>query len=169
MLKKIEVFGINDKRGRVETSTDPYQLPEGLKEPAQCRHCQAVYHNKRWQATAGADFSPRGVTLVVCPACRKAEEGYVQGVLTLRGDYVWDHETEIRNVLRHAEERCHERNPVERIMRIDRDGDALVVETTAEKLAEQLGRALHKSLRGELQIQWSAGHEVCRVNWARES
>lgn len=168
MQKNVEVFGINDKRGRVETSTDPYRMSEGLKEPARCRICQAVYHNKRWQA-ASSDMGESEARLVVCPACRKAEEGYVQGVLTLRGDYVLEHEDEIRNVLQNAELHSTERNPMERIMRIDRDGDMLVIETSAERLAEQLGRALHRSLHGELKIQWSADHDVCRVNWQRDA
>lgn len=168
MQKQVNVFGINDKRGRVATTADPYLQAEGLKGPMRCRHCQAVYHNKRWQA-AGNDVPQAQAALVTCPACRQAGEGYVQGVLTLRGSYLQEHEAEVRNVLQHAELRCVERNPLERVLRIDRREDALVIETTAEKMAERLGRALHRALRGELQIQWSGGHEVCRVNWERDA
>ena len=53
-------------------------------------------------------------------------------------------------------------------MRMDRDGDDLVIETTEEKLAEHLGRALHKSHQGELKVVWADDHSRCRVTWQRE-
>lgn len=166
MQKDVGKFGISDKRGRVETSPDPYLPLEGLKEPAYCRDCHAVYRNKRWQlGTPGT--SDTGLVETVCPACRKTAEGYAQGVMTLSGDYLWKHEAEILNMLRHAEERVRAKNPLERILRMEREGEALVIETTAEKLVEHLGRALHKAHRGELRVNWGDGHEVCRVNWER--
>jgi hypothetical protein len=36
--------------------------------------------------------------------------------VTLRGDYVWDHEEEIRNILTNEEEKAMAKNPLERII-----------------------------------------------------
>ncbi|AMV73875.1 BCAM0308 family protein [Desulfuromonas carbonis] len=170
MTRDVRKFGINDKRGRVKTSTDPYLPGEGLKEPAVCRSCAAFYRNKRWyldpqeleRLRASAE-----VHEVTCPACQKIAEHYPEGVVTLRGTYLWNHEEEIRNILRNEEGRAMAKNPLQRIIRMEREGEDLIIETTEEKLAEHLGRALHKAHHGDLQVSWSDDHAICRVTWER--
>jgi NMD protein affecting ribosome stability and mRNA decay len=170
MQKDVRKFGISDKRGRVKTSADPYIPEEGYREVAVCEKCHALYRNKHWYldakayeaARAGGDFHR-----VTCPACQKITGHYPEGVVTLRGGYVWDHEEEIRNILRNEESKAMAKNPLERIIRMEREGDRMVIETTEEKLAEHLGRALHKAHQGELQVSWSEEHSRCRVTWER--
>jgi NMD protein affecting ribosome stability and mRNA decay len=170
MQRDVRKFGISDKRGRVKTSADPYIPEEGPPALSLCESCHALYHNKRWYldveafeaAKAGGDFH-----WATCPACQKIAERYPEGVVTLRGDYVWDHEEEIRNILKHEEERAMAKNPLQRIIRMEREGNDLVIETTEEKLAEHLGRALHKSHQGDLKVSWTEEHSVCRVTWER--
>jgi NMD protein affecting ribosome stability and mRNA decay len=163
-------FGISDKRGRVKTSADPYILEEGFKEPALCESCHALYRNKRWYLDPEEFAAVRGdpsVHQVVCPACQKIAEHYPEGVVTLRGAYLWDHEEEIRNILHNEEDKARAKNPLERIIRMDREGDELVIETTEEKLAEHLGRILHRAHHGALNIAWDQDHDLCRVTWER--
>ncbi len=170
MKSEIRKFGISDKRGRAVTRLDPYIAEAGLREPARCLDCGALYRNKRWSAagevgSAGrmdGDFSPTS-----CPACRKMAEGFAEGVVTLGGAYLWAHEGEILNILRNEEHRAMARNPLERIMRMEREGDELIIETTEEKLAEHLGRTLRRAHRGELHVSWDADHDFCRVRWQR--
>jgi NMD protein affecting ribosome stability and mRNA decay len=170
MQKDVRKFGISDKRGRVKTSSDPYIPEEGPPALSLCESCHALYHNKRWYldvaafeaAKAGGDFH-----WVTCPACQKIAERYPEGIVTLRGDYFWDHEEEIRNILKNEEEKAMAKNPLERIIRMEREGNDLVIETTEEKLAEHLGRALHKAHQGELKVSWTEEHSVCRVTWER--
>ncbi|MDW7643993.1 MAG: BCAM0308 family protein [Desulfuromonadales bacterium] len=171
MQKDVGKFGISDKRGRVKTSSDPYIPEEGRKEPSLCSGCKAVYKNKRW--TFDPDFyetasKDSGSHWVTCPACQKIEQKYAEGVVTLRGSYLWEHEEEIRNILKNEETRAMAKNPLERIIQISRQDDALVVETTEEKLAEHLGRALHKAHQGEINVSWTEDHARCRVTWERE-
>ena len=170
MQRNVDKFGFSDKRGRTLTSPDPYLPEAGLKEPALCQSCQAVYRNKRWQldvATAGQLAHDPAAHWVTCPACQKVAERYPEGILTLRGSYLWNHEAEIRNILDNAVARLSSRNPLERIIRMQRTDDALVIETTDNKLAEQLGRSLQKAHSGELQIDWQGAPVVCRVQWER--
>lgn len=170
MTRDVRKFGISDKRGRVKTSADPYLPEEGLKEPSVCQSCHALYRNKRWY------LDPQEVSRleaagslhqVTCPACQKIAEHYPEGVVTLRGGYLWDHEEEIRNILRNEENKAMAKNPLQRIMRMEIEGTDLVIETTEEKLAEHLGRALHKAHQGELQVSWADDHSICRVLWER--
>lgn len=170
MQKDVRKFGISDKRGRVKTSADPYFSAEALKEPAICEGCNALYRNRRWQidpqAVETESANPQ-VSRVTCPACQKIAERYAEGVVTLRGGYLWNHEKEIRNILRNEENRAMTKNPLQRIIRMEREGDALIIETTEEKLAEHLGRALHSAHQGELSVTWSDQHSLCRVDWER--
>ncbi len=171
MNKNIGKFGIGGKRKRTPTSEDPYMPAEGHKEPAICESCQALYRNKRWYldpAEAKKALNDSRVNHVTCPACRKIAEHYPEGVVTLSGSYLWNHEEEIRNILRNEESKAVSKNPLERIMRMEREGDDLVIETTEEKLAEHLGRALHSAHQGELSVDWTEDHNICRVQWRRD-
>lgn len=171
MQKESGKFGISDKRGRRETSSDPYMQAQGLPEPAICSGCKAVYRHKRWSMDAEAYrqlAADAGVNRQLCPACRKIEDGYVEGYVILRGAYLWAHEEEIRNILRNEESKAMDKNPLERIIRMEREGDDLLIETTEEKLAEHLGRVLNRSHQGELKVVWADDPSVCRVTWQRE-
>lgn len=170
MTKDSRKFGIGDKRGRAMSSNDPYISETGLKEPSLCETCRAVYQNKRWSLDPkAADALEAGgkAHRVTCPACRKIAEGYAEGIVTLRGAYLWAHEEEIRHILKHEEAKAMAKNPLERILSMARENDDLVVQTTEEKLAEHLGRALHKAHQGELKVSWSEDHDICRVLWER--
>jgi NMD protein affecting ribosome stability and mRNA decay len=170
MQRNVQKFGISDKRGRTRTSADPYLPDAGLKEPAVCQACQAVYRQKRWQldpALADELTHDPGAHWVTCPACLKIAERYPEGILTLRGSYLWNHEQEIRNIIDNTIARFSTRNPLERVIRMQRMDDVLIIETTENKLAEQLGRSLQKAHSGELQIDWQGSPVVCRVQWER--
>jgi NMD protein affecting ribosome stability and mRNA decay len=170
MQKNVEKFGISDKRGRVRTSLDPFVSDEGFPEPSLCKDCQSYYHHKRWMNdpdTYRQLQSDPDVHWLTCPACKKIAEGYAEGILTLRGSYLWTHEEEIRHLLKNEEIKASGRNPQERIIRMAQQDEELAVETTEQRLAEHLGRVLHRAHQGELKINWGAGPEICRVNWER--
>lgn len=170
MKRNVEKFGISDKRGRQRTSNDPYVPESGMKEPSLCQKCHAVYRHKRWQlepeAVAGMQNDPE-VQWVTCPACQKTAEHYAEGFVTLRGDYLWQHEDEIRNILNNEAERVVAKNPVSRIMQMETVGESVVIETTEQKLAEHLGRTLSRAHKGDLQVSWSGSPRICRVIWER--
>ncbi len=170
MKSNVEKFGISDKRGRKRTSDDPYVSEGGLKEPAFCQACHAIYRHKRWQlepdAAAEMQNDPKA-QWVTCPACLKTAEHYPEGIVTLSGDYLWLHEAEIRNILTNEAERVMAKNPIARIMHMSTTEDSLVIETTEQKLAEHLGRALNRAHDGELQVAWSGSPRLCRVSWER--
>ena len=102
-----------------------------------------------------------------CPACLKIAEHYPEGIVTLRGDYLWRHEAEIRNILKKEAERVMAKNPVARIISMEKIEGELMIETTEQKLAEHLGRTLNRAHHGDLQVAWSGSPRICRVNWER--
>lgn len=129
--------GINVKRGRSRPSCDPY------------------FGDADLNATA---VSPGGQTVAEC---------FPEGVVTLRGDYLWKHEKEIRRILHNEVERVMAQNPLAKVVRMINEDDALIIETTEQKLAEQLGCTLNRAHRGELLVEWSGSPKICRVSWER--
>ncbi|PLX88525.1 MAG: hypothetical protein C0619_12545 [Desulfuromonas sp.] len=170
MRKDVRKFGISDKRGRQQTRLDPFTPQETMKDPSLCMSCKTVYQNNHWQLNPEEydRLKTKSTTnWITCPACQKVAAGYSEGIVTLSGSYLWEHEREIRRILKNEERKAQAKNPFERIIRRQRQGDKMVIETTEKKLAEHLGRVLHKSHQGVLDISWSGDPDVCRVTWER--
>lgn len=162
--EKAKQFG---HAGRVN---DPYELAAG-KEAAACEECHALYQEKRWffdeelfEKLAGAGK----VHQVVCPACQKIKDRFVEGYLTLSGEFFIEHQGELVTLLEKEAAKVGKRNVMDRIIKMIPEGDGkLVVETTTEKLAQHLGRTIHKAYKGDLSFHWSEPNPFVRVYWAR--
>ena len=132
--------------------------------------CKTVYQDQHWaldpKAYRDLETGPK-VNWISCPACQKIAAGYAEGIVTLSGSYLWKHEDEIKRILKNEEHKAIAKNPFERIIRRHQEDGKLVIETTEKKLAEHLGRVLHKSHQGELNISWSGDPDICRVSWER--
>ncbi|MBM4299126.1 MAG: hypothetical protein FJ143_15425, partial [Deltaproteobacteria bacterium] len=157
-------YNVNYKK-KTDTYTDTF-LPRGApKGVIQCAGCGAFYHRRHWAFAA-----PAGLTLPVphhpiyCPACVKIRERSASGELHLlrvaeavRGETL--------RILRNEETRAREKNPLERIMSLRAAGDGWTVETTTEKLAQRLGRAIAKARGGKLDYKWSHNNKFVRIEW----
>lgn len=168
----VHKFGISDKQGRAQRSEDPYIPDPGYQNGVVCSRCGAVFKNKRWylnEELPEVVKDKEEITYLDCPACKKIAENYSEGIVSLQGAFFWEHEKEIRNLIRNEEKKARDKNPLMRIISIKREGDALILKTTEQKLAEHLGRAIHKAQQGELNISWDENHSFCRVNWERNS
>jgi NMD protein affecting ribosome stability and mRNA decay len=158
------------KFGKVGRVDDPYMTAEG-QEASVCTTCKAVYQNKRWffddklfGKLAGTDKARE----VTCPTCRKIKDRYPEGVLTLSGEFFEQHKDEILTLLKNAAARVSGRSVADRIITMtEESGDRLVVETTTEKLAQHLGRAVYKAYKGDLDFRWSEMNKFVRVYWQR--
>jgi len=158
-------------RNNIHSYGDPYLPAMKPDEVALCRECRAVYAGQRWQleSQAARDLAQaKQVVDTLCPACRKIRDRVPSGVVTLSGAFVQHHEQEIVSLLNHENQEAMEVNPLERIMDIERSDTGLLILTTNEKLAQKLGRAVHKAYSGELEYQWSEDTKLARVNWHRD-
>jgi NMD protein affecting ribosome stability and mRNA decay len=162
--------GKGKKFGHAGRTEDPYQPEEG-QEASLCTTCRAVYQNKRWSfdEKLADKFAGSGkVKEVTCPTCRKIKDNYPEGILTLSGEFLKDHKDEIVTLLKNEAERVGKRSVDDRIMNMTEEGkDRLVVETTTEKLAQHLGRAVYRAYKGELNFSWAEMNKFVRVNWSR--
>jgi NMD protein affecting ribosome stability and mRNA decay len=156
------------KFGKVD---DPY-LPEGGRhEMAICLTCKAIYQKKRWffDEDLYREHLERETThQVSCPACQKIQDHFYEGELTLEGAFLEEHHEEIITLLKREAERVSARNPLDRIIQERPEGKSrLVVETTTDKLAQRLGRAIYLAFKGNLDFRWSHMNKFVRVYWSR--
>jgi hypothetical protein len=132
-----------------------------------------VWHKGKWSLDPGVRRDARrwgSPITVLCPACRSVEEGHPAGILYLTGSFLATNRTEILNLLRNAARAAAAKNPLERVIRMDAEsGQPLVVETTSEKLARRLGRAVSKACGGALRIRFSHEDKLVRVYWRRDA
>jgi hypothetical protein len=151
------------KKGHIER--DMYLPRLDPKGVIQCRGCGAFHHRRQWSLTLPAGFNSQIQShLVFCPACRKIQDRFAGGELTLRG-VEGENRGEIARILRNEESQAREKNPLERIMRIDAANGSWRVETTTEKLAQRLGRSIKKARGGKLAYKWGHNNKFVRVVW----
>jgi hypothetical protein len=138
--------------------------PKGV---IQCGGCGAFHYRRHWTLTPPTGFSSESQrSHVLCPACRKIQDRYPEGELTLRGVEAGNRE-EIARILRNEESRAREKNPLERIMRMDAANGGWRIETTTEKLAQRLGRSIKKARGGTLIYKWGYNSKFIRVVWEK--
>ena len=161
-------------RKNVDRETDPYIPRRGAASVGICPKCKAIYRNKRWviDVRAFAALTRKGagtgIVWARCPACRKIEDGFPAGLVTLSGGFLRDHREDILNLIRNEEKRAMGINPLERIIRMEGTGERLEIATTDEKLAQRIGREVRKACRGTVAYKWSEDCKLLRVTWARE-
>ena len=158
-------------RRKVESYDDPYLLEMQPQEVAVCRECKAVYAGQRWEleGQAAQDLAnAKCIINTLCPACKKIRDRQPSGIVTLSGSFIQQHEEEIVNLINHENKSAMSINPLERIIDIDRSDSQLVIQTTNEKLAQRIGRAVYKSYSGNVEYKWSKGNKLVRVNWHRD-
>ena len=157
-------------RRNVEQNVDPYLPKLDLRESAVCTRCHAIYQRRHWffdDSLFNRIVVQRQTRQILCPACRKINDNYPEGEVVVRGAFMQSHRDEIMNLVRNEEERAKGLNPLERIVRITEADGRLVVTTTNEKLAQRIGRALHKAYQGEVAYKWSEDTKYARIEWVR--
>jgi NMD protein affecting ribosome stability and mRNA decay len=133
--------------------------------------CHAIFEKKRWRLEESAYkdlIATKQPKLTICPACSKIRDRYSEGVLTLRWASLPAHRRDVLGLLRKEEARAKEVNPLERIMRIEEDGDEWRVFTTNTKLAQRMGRELERAYHGDTHYHWAHRDKLVRVVWERE-
>jgi len=153
---------------RVDVERDTYIPRLAPKETVQCVGCGAFYFRRRWTLTLPRQLkTPVSFHPVYCPACRKVKERYPSGELRLSG-IDGAERGDVARILRNEEERAREKNPLERIMRLEAANGDWRIETTTEKLAQRLGRSVKKARGGTLTYKWSHNNKFVRVLWQKK-
>jgi len=144
---------------------DPYKPRRHLQDPTVCTDCGAVYRDGRWRwgdppADAHRDH---------CPACRRQRDRYPAGLVSLGGDYLRAHRTEILDLVRDVEAREKAEHPIQRILGVEEQEDGLLVSTADQHLARAIGEALHHAHHGVLDYHYVEEDARLRVRWTRSA
>jgi NMD protein affecting ribosome stability and mRNA decay len=139
-------------------------------EPSICQRCRAIWKKGKWSL----DDVLRSEVLkweqpksVLCPACRRIMDDYPAGIVTLKGSYLQTHKEEILQTIRNEELNSKQKNPLERIMKMEESKDTITITTTDSKLARRIGKVVNKANGGELKVKFSHKDELVRVHWER--
>jgi hypothetical protein len=157
-----------DHRGVRTDKSPPVSGEYAYPEPALCAGCGAVYVRKTWRRSEPRrlDAVLGGAERVSCPACRQVGEGRAYGRLLLRGEWLFEHEEEVRRRIAAVEARALHTQPERRLVAIARRGDGLLVQTTSQKLAHRVARELEKAFGGSASYAWSDRDGSLSVTWS---
>ena len=146
-----------------DTNHDPYRLKQKYREPTVCKDCRAIFHRGRWQW----GDAPEGAHEAVCPACRRVREKLPAGTLTLTGNYLDRHRTEILAIIRHQDELEKSEHPLNRVIDVHENANGIVVTTTDVHLPKRIGAALTKAHQGDIRIRFAEDESAIDVEWWR--
>ncbi len=135
-----------------------------------CRICHAIYHHKRWYLEGARLLSKAQkarMCLIICPACRKIQDHFPGGIITLQGEFLKAHKDQILHLVRNEEARAKGINPLERIISIKDRGESVEIQTTNERLAQRIGREIQRAYKGDAAYHWSQDNKFVRVEWHR--
>lgn len=140
---------------------DPYQAQQKLHEGTVCPQCGAVYHDGRWQWVPGTEAAHEQL----CAACRRINDKFPAGIVTLRGDFARGHKDEMIRLARHQEDVEKKEHPLNRIMSIEEDAQGIVINTTDIHLPRRIGEAVKRAFHGEIDAHFEEDGYFVRVNW----
>lgn len=157
------------RKKAIDSGTDPYLKDISPEDMAECGRCKAVYYKQRWSMKKDVIVAAvaKKKTAVVCPACRKVRDKFAGGFVTITGGFAREHKDEILRLVKNKEGIAMRYNPLDRIIEIKEKRGSIEVFTTTEKLAQRIGRMLHKTFDGEVEYKWSEAN-LARVVWSRE-
>jgi NMD protein affecting ribosome stability and mRNA decay len=147
-----------------ERQLDSYGLRGKLPDPTVCTTCGALYRDGRWVFGA----APADANRTTCPACRRIEDDYPAGIVSISGGFAVAHADEIEHLARNVEKREKQEHALKRIMSIEREAGETRIKTTDAKLARGIGEALHHAYHGAVHYRMTEAENVLRVDWKRE-
>ncbi|MFQ5793658.1 MAG: BCAM0308 family protein [Candidatus Bipolaricaulia bacterium] len=157
---------VGDRRGNVgHESKNPYYERRKYREPTICPRCSLVYHNGHWIAS---NQNPKGAYRELCPACRREMDRYPGGIVRLEGNYLMKKKEEILSIARNREKQTRVHRPLQRIMWVETEGEAIEIYTTSDHLAMSIGKSINHAQGGELTFKGLSGDKFIRVYWRRD-
>lgn len=159
--------GLYGRRDRLikEKHHDTYYERRKWPSPTLCTECDALYMNGRWtwqQVTSSAEL-----TEAICPACRRIIDNYPAGYIEIEGAFYHDHQQDILNLIYNVADQEKAEHPLERIIRINKTKDHMLITTTGIHLARRIGEAMSRAFKGELAVRYADDEHNIRINWVR--
>jgi NMD protein affecting ribosome stability and mRNA decay len=157
-----------DHRGVRTDKSPPVSAEYAYPDPAVCVGCGAVYARKTWRSAEPRRLEAFlvGAERVSCPACRQVKGGQGYGRVLLRGEWLLEHEEEVRRRIAAVEARARHTQPERRLVAIVPKRGGLELTTTSQKLAHRVAHELQKAFGGRATYAWSDRDGSLRATWS---
>lgn len=137
---------------------------------AVCAICGAIGMQKHWFIDPKMHenlLNDPLVRYVHCPGCQRVKNKVYEGEVNLKSSLLVSNQEMVYGTLYKAAAKAYLHNPLSRIASIEEHGDSIRILTTTCTLAERLGKAIHRALKGQIEIKPSPGEKFVFVNWQR--
>jgi len=166
-----EVFRAQIGR-KVDWLTPRRRAEAGYDQPGVivCPRCHGISLQKRWFLDERRYQSLKdqpGTRQIVCPGCRQIERQMYDGEVLLSSPLLVPNKAQALQLIRNEEDRARSLYPLSRLADVDDRGDQIAVLTTTIALAERIGRAFHRSFKGNLRLEYLPDEQFVRVRWKR--
>ncbi len=158
------------KRGKNEAQEFP-NAPQGYEI---CPTCNSVFFGKAWHHTLEEDKhlnENKNIKFTTCPACQMKKDRMFEGELVIKMTGVNpEMKKEIMSAIENSNKMGMEKDPMDRILWTETNGDELHVFTSENQLAVKIGKKLESAFKGSrCQISHSHEEDIIRVHWSAPS
>src|SRR3989338_7954072 len=136
-----------NQRSRKEES----EFGKAGKEFIICNGCDSVFFDKAWHHRLEEEKSAhlktdRKIKFELCPACKMERDKLFEGELVIN---IKNKELSIKNnvlnTVKNSDKQARERDPMDRILRIEERADGIHIFTSENQLAVRIGKKLKSS------------------------
>lgn len=141
------------------------------KEYIVCPDCSAVYFDKAWHHALEEDLGhlreDKNIQFKICPACRMKRDKIFEGELVINMASIAPKTgEEIMKIIENSDKQAQDKDPLDRILWIEKDKKEIRVFTSENQLAVRMGKKLKSSIKGStIKIARSHEEDVIRVYW----
>ena len=115
-----------------------------------CNDCGAAYFKKRWthglEKINVGDKRNTPVSFSTCPACAMIKNHQYEGRIIIK-NLPEKYQAELEGLVRGFSKRAFERDPMDRLVEIKKDGGNWVITTTENEMANKVAHHIKESLR----------------------
>jgi hypothetical protein len=149
-----------------KSKKEEQEYGKGKKDILVCEKCGAFYWYKSWHHHL-SDYpelkESKNINFTLCPACKMIENGKYEGEILVE-NIDTDKETEVENLIQNFSETAFEKDPMDRIISIEKIAKGMLrVLTTENQMAKQLAKKLKRTFKGRVNFTFSKKESTLRA------
>ena len=116
-----------------------------------CKDCGAAYYKKSWKhgienIKTSSEKSDPAVSFKICPACQMIKNKQYEGRITVK-NLPERYADELEGLAEGFCRRAYERDPMHRLIKMEKSASGLVITTTENELANKLAHKIKSSFK----------------------
>jgi len=146
-------FKSNNQKGKLpESRHGAGEFSKGKKGLLICEKCSKFYYLKAWHHSADAYIAKREnkdmpIGFTLCPACTMVKNKQYEGMVIIK-NIPEKVRRELIGLIEGFCKRAYDRDPLDRLIDIKKEGAVLAVTTTENELASKLAQKIKSTFNG---------------------